>query len=134
MSVDRILAEKHLNDAAARLEESRKIFEQESGENRRACERFYNNLALFSGGTVALSVTYLGYLKSLTKPPTHPMWLVGSWGCLLLCLALSLFCTLFNTHYAHFARLRQHVDNIKRKRIAEAEAISPLMPVNLTPA
>jgi hypothetical protein len=89
MSIDHLLAEKHLNDAAARVEESRKIFEQESGENRRAYERFYNNLALFSGGTIALSVTYLGYLKSLTKPPTLPSWLVGSWGCLLFCLSLS---------------------------------------------
>jgi hypothetical protein len=113
MSINPVLAEKHMKDAAARAEASRELFQQESGENRQAYERFYNSLALFSGGTVALSVTYLGYLKSLSKPPVHPRWLVGSWGCLLFCVAISLFCTFFNTHYMHFARLREHTENMK---------------------
>jgi len=47
--------------------------------NRSANERFYNNLALFSGGTVALSITYLGYLKTLSKPVQHQRWLIASW-------------------------------------------------------
>jgi len=55
-----------------------------SGEfNRAGNERFYNNLALFSSGTVALSVTYLGYLKTLSKPVQHSGWLMASWVSLL---------------------------------------------------
>jgi hypothetical protein len=129
-----VLVEKHVKDATARAAASRELLQQESAENRRAYERFYNSLALFSGGTVALSVTYLGYLKSLSRPPAHPTWLIGSWGCLLFCLAVSLLCNFFNTHYMHYARLREHVENMKLKREAEADALDPLKPVNLIPA
>ena len=52
--------------------------DKESGENRLAYERFYNNLALFSGGTLALSVTFLGYLKTLHEPIIHQKWLEAS--------------------------------------------------------
>jgi hypothetical protein len=34
----------------------------------------------------------------------------------------------------HYARLREHVENMKLKREAEADALYPLKPVNLTPA
>jgi hypothetical protein len=52
---------------------------------RNANNRFYNNLALFSGGTIALSVTYLGYLKTLSRPIQHMHWLMGSWIALIVC-------------------------------------------------
>jgi len=134
MGTDVVLAEKHVKDAAARVASSRELLIQESAENRRAYERFYNSLALFSGGTVALSVTYLGYLKSLSKPPAHPTWLIGSWGCLLSCLAISLFCTFFHTHYLYYARTREYLENIKLKREAEADAMDHMDFVNLSPA
>jgi hypothetical protein len=66
-----------------------------AGENRRAYEHFYNNLALFSGGMVALSVTFLGYLKTLSKPVAHPSGLVANWVALFTCLGFSLFWTFF---------------------------------------
>jgi hypothetical protein len=37
--------------------------------NRQSYEKFYNQLALLSGGSIALSVTYLGYLKTVTNHP-----------------------------------------------------------------
>ena len=38
--------------------------QQKDSEGTRASnERFYNGLALYSGGTIALSVTFMGYLK-----------------------------------------------------------------------
>jgi hypothetical protein len=134
MPSDAVLAEKHVEDAKARVASSRERLQQESTENRRAYERFYNNLALFSGGTVALSVTYLGYLKSLSKPPAHPTWLIESWGCLLFCLAISLFWTVFYSHYMYYACVRQHMENMKLKRAAESDAVGSLDFVNLTPA
>src|SRR2546428_14001396 len=130
-TTDPVLAEKHVRDAAARVAATEEILQEESAENRRAYERFYNSLALFSGGTVALSVTYLGYLKSLSKPPAHQTWLIGSWGCLLFCLAISLFCTFFNTHYMYYARFHELMENKKLKRETDANALDPLNPVNL---
>ena len=58
-------AEQHIQDAArfvAAIEDNNL---KEGAEDRRAFEKFYNTLALFSGGTIALSVTFLGYLKTL---------------------------------------------------------------------
>ena len=91
-------------DLAARKAAHQKL-EEEAVENRKAYERFYNSLALFSSGTIALSVTYLGYLKSLSnKAVMYPKTLIASWLVLLLCLIASLFYSFFNTHYMYFAR------------------------------
>src|SRR5690348_3813530 len=49
----------------------RRCAREGSRGNQRAYERFYNSLALFS------SVTYLGYLKTLSKPISHQKWLVA---------------------------------------------------------
>jgi hypothetical protein len=51
---------------------------KDSEGTRASNERFYNGLALYSGGTIALSVTFMGYLKTLSKPPGHPHWLAIS--------------------------------------------------------
>lgn len=94
--------------------------------NRRANERFYNSLALFSGGTVALSVTYLGYLKTLSKPIQHPRWLMASWGSLMLCVACALFWTFVYGYYSHYARAREYAEAVKDKHEIEAKEITNL--------
>ena len=77
--------------------------QQKAGEEiRSANERSYNSLALFSSGTVALSVTFLGYLKSLPKPIQHPHWLMACWICLIVCLGSSLFWAFVYGHYTHY--------------------------------
>jgi hypothetical protein len=91
--------------------------------NRRANERFYNSLALFSGGTVALSVTYLGYLKTLSKPIQHPRWLMLSWVALIVCVACSLFWAFVYGYYSHYARAREYVEAVKEKYETEAAEI-----------
>src|ERR1700678_1338467 len=98
--------EQHIDNAARSMSEVSKKLGEEAEENQRAFERFYNNLALFSGGTVALSVTYLGYLKTLSKPIVNERLLLGSWGALFICLACSLFWSFFMTHYWHYSRDR----------------------------
>jgi hypothetical protein len=50
-------AEKRSQDAAELTHATYQAMSDDSRENIRAYERFYNNLALFSGGTMALSVT-----------------------------------------------------------------------------
>jgi hypothetical protein len=93
--------------------------------NRAANERFYNSLALFSSGTVALSVTYLGYLKNL-KPVQHPEWLMASWVSLMTCAACSLFWTFVYGYYAHFSLVRQRAEALKDKHEIEAQEIGTL--------
>ena len=104
---------------------------QDSEENQRGYERFYNNLALFSGGTVALSVTYLGYLKTLAAPVMHKGWLVGSWLALFTWSVCSLFFGFFLTHYGHFYRNREYCEAVKKRYETEIEEIRHLNVANL---
>lgn len=125
-------AEKHI-DRAIRLEsEVAKQRAEDSKENQRAYERFYNNLALFSGGTIALSVTFLGYLKTLSTPITHPRLLMASWISLFICLSSSLFWTLFFSHYGHFARNREYCEATRERYETEMREIVHLNLVNLS--
>jgi hypothetical protein len=124
-------AQKHMDDAAknvAAVEEARRI---DSEENARTYERFYNNLALFSGSTVALSVTYLGYLKTLTVPVVHKGWLVGSWIAFFICLSSALFWSFFRTHYGHFFRNREYAEKVQKRYETEIEEIRHLRIENL---
>jgi len=125
-------AAQRIKEAADRTAATRKILEEEAEQNKQAYERFYNNLALFSSGTLALSMTYLGYLKNTSKPVAHSALLIASWVALLVCLMLSLFRTLFYTHYRHFARLRQYTADLKRRKDALAEEVPNLNIVNIT--
>ena len=86
MGTDPVLARKHIDDAVRRASRTFELLDKESAENRSTYERFHNNWTLFSGGTVALSITYLGYLKSLSKPVASEGLLIASWATLLLCL------------------------------------------------
>jgi len=94
--------------------------------NRAANERFYNSLALFSSGTVALSITYLGYLKTLSKPVQHSRWLIASWVSLVTCAACSLFWTFVYGYYSHYARAREYAEAVKEKNEIEAKEIASL--------
>ena len=89
--------------------------------NRSANERFYNSLALFSSGTLALSVTYLGYLKSTSGAIQHPHWLMASWSCLILCAACSLFWPFVYGYYGHYFYSRQYAEALKEKHEIEAK-------------
>jgi hypothetical protein len=104
--------------------------------NRAANERFYNSLALFSGGTVALSVTYLGYLKTLSKPVQHPGWLMASWVLLMTCAVCSLFWTFVYGRYTHYSLERHHAEALKEKHEIDAEEFGTLSrnAQNVTPA
>src|ERR1019366_9565373 len=117
--------------ASANTKLAREKFETEITENRKAYERFYTDLALFSSGTIALSITYLGYLKNIpNKSVAYPKVLIASWIALMLSLLTSLFCTLFHTHYLHFARLRDYVENLSKQKRIQAEEIDNLVLVN----
>ena len=104
---------------------------KEGQEDRRAFEKFYNNLALFSGGTIALSITYLGYLKTLGKPLSHQRLLTTGWAALFVCLLFSLIYVLVNLYYGHHFREREWAEAKKRKLEVEAEDIPKMGVANL---
>jgi hypothetical protein len=131
MSMTPHLAQKHIEDAARLVGATEERLQEESSENRKAYERFYHSLALYSGGTIALSVTYLGYLKSLPGAVQSDGLLIASWEVLLVCLICSLFSPFLHTHYMHFARLREYVCNRAKQREREAEGLDYLDIVNV---
>ena len=124
-------SKQHMDDAAEKVAAVADKRLQESEENQRAYERFYNNLALFSGGTIALSLTYLGYLKSVSKIVLHPLWLVGSWLLLFLCLVCSVFYVFFVTRYGHFYGNREYCEAVKKRYETEIKEVGNLNVVNL---
>jgi|SRR5438477_7422643 len=97
--------------------------EKGAGLNRAANEKFYNSLALFSSGTIALSVTYLGYLKTLVRSIQHPKWLMASWFSLMTCAACSLFWSFVYGYYSHYCIGRQYAEAVRDKNQIESDEI-----------
>jgi len=124
-------AEKHIDDAIRLQNEVGKKRAEDAEANQRTYERCYTNLALFSSGTVALSITYLGYLKTLPKPIVHPRLLEASWVCLFVCLSCSLFWSFFVSHYGHYARNREYSEATKKRYETEISEIEHVNLANL---
>ena len=120
------LARKRVQDARQSVAATKDALREESSENRAAYERFYNNLAIFSGGTIALSITYLEYLKSASKPVLYQNLLSASWACFLICLGLALFYSFFYAHYGHYARLRELHQKQQKQCETELETLPQL--------
>lgn len=128
------LAQQNVLDAQSRTKTALQNFEDESIRSREFNERFCNNLALFSGGTIALSVTYLGYLKSTpTKVILYPGILIAAWIVLMICLVTSLFLNLLNSYYTHFARHRIYLDKLVEQKETYVQEMDGLYLVNVTP-
>jgi hypothetical protein len=104
MLKNRTVAEFEIDAARKNLAEFEEFRQREWAENRRAYDTFFSNLALFAGGTVALSVTYLGYLQS-RQLAVAGLWLLGiAWVFLILATITSLFCSYVFATYLYFAR------------------------------
>jgi hypothetical protein len=120
-SADQHFAQQRATRAAEYASAASEAQQKSSEESRNRNERFYNNLALFSSGTVALSVTYLGYLKNLPRPIQHPRWLIASWISLMTCAACSLFWSFVYGCYSHYFHERQTAEALKEKFETEAK-------------
>jgi hypothetical protein len=116
-------AQKHVEAAEKHLSFVEENLFKAGQEDRRAFEKFYNNLALFSGGTIALSITYLGYLKTLGKAVRHQRLLTASWFSLFVCLLFSLIYVLVNLYYSHHFREHQLAEAKKEKFEMEADEV-----------
>ena len=117
----RHFAEKNLDAAYKQLSAVQDCARKEGEEDRRAFEKFYNNLALLSGGTIALSITYLGYLKTLAKPLIHQWLLRGGWIALFICLLCSQLYVVVNLYYGFHYREREIAEARKNKYETELE-------------
>ena len=133
MNANPALTQKHLDEASATAKKVRQRLEELESQNREAHEKFHNNLALFSGGTIALSVTFLGYLKSLPhRAVDWPTLLIASWFVLLICMLTALFQSHFYSFYSHFFATGEYLDSLAKKYTATANAMEHLESVNLT--
>lgn len=94
--------------------------------NRATNERFYNGLAIFSSGTLALSVTFLGYLRTQPGQIHHRHWLMASWISLMTCAVCSLFWLLFYGYYTHYSYERQYAEAEKEQIDTDAEVFPKL--------
>jgi hypothetical protein len=102
-----------------------KLLEDEAA-NRLAVERFFNTLALVAGGTLALSVTYLGYLKTAGGHPAHLWALKASWVLLLCSLACSVFYNYLYPRYVGHGRMREYSESMMALRKASIEGADHL--------
>ena len=128
------VAKQNVEDAKARTKDAHRKYEEDSVRVRESTDKFYGSLALFSGGTIALSITYLGYLKSNSaKVVLYPRVLVTAWIVLLVCVVASLFCQLLNSYYVHFARLGIYVSRLVELKETFVEEMDNLNIVNATP-
>jgi hypothetical protein len=123
---DQHFAQQRATQAAEKLAAASEAQYKGGAENRSTNEKFYNNLALFSSGTVALSVTFLGYLKSLPKAVQHPHLLVACWICLMTCAASSLFWSFVYGYYSHYFHEWQTANAQKEKYEADAKEFPTL--------
>jgi len=127
------LARQNVLDAKSRTRDALQKLEEESIRIRESGDKFYNSLALFSGGTIALSVTFLGYLKQVpNRSIAYPKTLIASWIALMICAVASLFCTLLSSYYVHFARLKTYVDRLAEQKETLVEEMDKLYIVNVT--
>jgi hypothetical protein len=124
-------AQKHLEAAAKHLSAVQDNLFNEARADSGAFDKFYNNLALFSGGTIALSITFLGYLKTLSRPLRHQKLLTASWIALFACLLFSLIFVLVRLYYAHHFRERELAEAKKKNFETEAEEMPKMGLANL---
>ncbi len=130
----RYFAEKRLDAAYKLLGDVQEMRSKEGQEDRREFQKFYNNLALFSSGTIALSVTYLGYLKTLSRPLQSLTLLKASWTALFVCLIFSLVYVLINLYYAFHCREEEFAKAQKNKYETELNDFPEMQLANLQTA
>jgi len=120
---DPLIAKQRITDAQTARANVAKKRREDAEANRQSYEKFYNQLALLSGGSIALSVTYLGYLKTVTNHPRQLKLLVASWTVMFVCLVCATFYSFFNTSYIHYARNKEYAQSVKEEHETMADEV-----------
>jgi hypothetical protein len=122
------ILESHRKDASERVTKIKQVMSEETDSHQKSWEALNNSLALFSSGTIALSITYLGYLQSAGIRVLHPWILFSSWACLLVNIPMALFVPFVYTFYAQYARGSEYNAAVKNLKEIEGELL-PLIRV-----
>lgn len=86
-----------------------------SKEVRLRLVNFWYNVAIFSGSSIVLSITFLGYLKSNPDNIIKQDWiLVVAWFLLLICLIAALYRNYKHTAYMHYYALTDYCEKQKK--------------------
>lgn len=89
--LDSIKEREKLKDTLERSSEQTKTTNEMLAATRLISEKFYYQAALLSGGTIVLSVTFLGYLDTSGRPVIWLPLLMSSWVLLLAAFLGSLY-------------------------------------------
>jgi hypothetical protein len=125
------LRQQELKSSQERSANVKKVMAEEAEAHRKSWETLHNNIAIFSSGTIALSITYLGYLQSGGATIAHPWILFVSWFCLLINIPMSLFVPFVYTYYVSYSRTGEFQNAMKRQREAEADALPVINVANM---
>lgn len=79
-----------VNDAIAQVREHRAKLISVQERFIEGTRAFYEKLALFDGGTIALSVSFVQFVGSRSGGPRWPLLLVAAWILLALCMGLAM--------------------------------------------
>lgn len=131
--LDKAIKESELKSTQEYPKKVRSQLLEESADNRKSYETFHTNLALFTSGTLALSITYLGYLKSTGVSVIHIKTLIACWTCLMLTIPLALFVSFLHSHHISYGRMAEYQEAMSAQRKAEADSLGTLPVVNLKP-
>jgi hypothetical protein len=101
--------------AKAYVEKVEGWFDKDIEANRKTLETFYLNLALFSGGTFSLSLTYLGYLNNSHSEIVRLKLLIASWACFIATVPLSLFYHTLYSSYITYTRKFERFEALAKK-------------------
>jgi hypothetical protein len=128
------LRQQELKSSQERSANVKKVMAEEAEAHRKSWETLHNNIAIFSSGTIALSITYLGYLQSGGATISHPWLLFVSWSCLLINVPMSLFVPFVYTYYVSYSRTGEFQNAMKTQREAEADALPVINVANMSAA
>jgi hypothetical protein len=132
--LDSLAKQQEMKSAQEHRAKLSQAVEEDNQALRKSSETFHNNIALISGGTITLSLTYLGSLQSGGVPIPHLWLLLTSWLCLIITVSASLFVTFAYSYYHSFARLGQHEEAAQNQKLAEADAVSVITVVGMSEA
>ena len=119
MDIDRRVAVQKAEDASKKVGKIHTSVSELQFSMRNKSIDFYYKLSLLSGGVLSLSITYIGYLSSVSGGRVmFAELLYSSWALLLIAIFSSLYRNHFNLNMGHY----QTLNVLNKARLEEFEA------------
>jgi hypothetical protein len=110
---DKLAQRERLKEALERSGERTKQTNEMIAATRAITEKFYYQVALLSGGTTVLSVTFLGYLESSNEPIRLLPLLLTAWAFLFLGLLGALYRNHHWMRQTHFQAVTEYLTSAR---------------------